>query len=78
MAVEAAVGRSDTDFRAQRPPCRWKKEHASERGDFEAEHAIYAAQQVVHETQYFAAPLGTSAWRAALAEPMPGRTVEDA
>jgi hypothetical protein len=139
MAAEAAVGRSDTDFRAQRPPCRWTKEHASERGDFEAEHAIYAAdavldypqsgerfrgrekiaaqcgghpadrhftvlritgqahvwvsecvitydgapsysvsvmefadQQVVHETQYIAAPLGTPAWRAALAEPMPG------
>ncbi|MER6069728.1 hypothetical protein ABT187_12940 [Streptomyces sp. NPDC001817] len=38
----------------------------------------FADQQVVHETRYFAAPLGTPAWRAALAEPMPGRTIEDA
>ncbi|MFC9497607.1 nuclear transport factor 2 family protein [Streptomyces sp. NPDC056982] len=38
----------------------------------------FADQQVVHETQYFAGPFGTPAWRAALAEPMPGRTVEEA
>ncbi|MEU5312294.1 nuclear transport factor 2 family protein [Streptomyces sp. NPDC021562] len=37
----------------------------------------FADQQVVHETQYFAGPFGTPAWRAALAEPMPGRTVEE-
>jgi hypothetical protein len=30
---------------------------------------------VVHETQYFADPFGAPAWRAALAEPMPGRTI---
>ncbi|MFF8905475.1 nuclear transport factor 2 family protein [Streptomyces olivaceoviridis] len=35
----------------------------------------FAGRQVVHETQYFAGPFGTPAWRAALAEPMPGRTL---
>ncbi|MER5697187.1 nuclear transport factor 2 family protein [Streptomyces mirabilis] len=34
--------------------------------------------QVGHETQYFAALFGTPAWRAALAEPTPGRTIEEA
>ncbi len=34
-----------------------------------------ADQHVVHETQYFADPFRTPAWRAALAEPMPGRTI---
>ncbi|MFK0107054.1 nuclear transport factor 2 family protein [Streptomyces sp. NPDC091217] len=38
----------------------------------------FAGRQVVHETQYFAGPFGAPAWRAALAEPMPGRTVEEA
>ncbi|MEU7428079.1 hypothetical protein [Streptomyces sp. NPDC040750] len=38
----------------------------------------FADQQVVHERQQFAAPLGMLAWRAALAEPTPGRTMEDA
>ncbi|MFF7984230.1 hypothetical protein ACFZDK_34815 [Streptomyces sp. NPDC007901] len=37
-----------------------------------------ADQQVVHETQYFAGSFGTPAWRVALAEPMPGRTIEEA
>jgi len=31
--------------------------------------------QVAHETQYFADPFGAPAWRAELAEPMPGRTI---
>ena len=35
----------------------------------------FARGQVVHETQYFADPFGAPAWRAALAEPMPGRTI---
>jgi SnoaL-like domain len=30
---------------------------------------------VVHETQYFADPFGAPEWRAALAEPMPGREI---
>ncbi|MGW5655540.1 nuclear transport factor 2 family protein [Streptomyces humi] len=38
----------------------------------------FADGQVAHETQYFAGPFGAPAWRAALAEPMPGRTVEEA
>jgi hypothetical protein len=38
----------------------------------------FAEQHVVHETQYFADPFGASAWRAALAEPMPGRTIAGA
>jgi hypothetical protein len=35
----------------------------------------FADERVVHETQYFADPFRTPAWRAALAEPMPGRTI---
>ena len=35
----------------------------------------FAGAQVAHETQYFADPFGAPAWRAALAEPMPGRTI---
>lgn len=35
----------------------------------------FADGQVVHETQYFADPFGSPASRAALAEPMPGRTI---
>ena len=35
----------------------------------------FAHGHVVHETQYFADPFGAPAWRAALAEPMPGRTI---
>ena len=38
----------------------------------------FAGEQVVHETQYFADPFGAPAWRAALAEPMPGRTIAEA
>jgi hypothetical protein len=38
----------------------------------------FAGQHVVHETQYFADPFGAPAWRAALAEPMPGRTITQA
>ena len=34
----------------------------------------FAHEHVVHETQYFADPFSAPAWRAALAEPMPGRT----
>ena len=36
----------------------------------------FAHQQVVHETQYFASPFGAPAWRTALAEAMPGRTID--
>ncbi len=35
----------------------------------------FADEQVAHETQYFADPFGSPAWRAALAEPMPGRDI---
>ncbi|MFB8441725.1 nuclear transport factor 2 family protein [Streptomyces niveus] len=35
----------------------------------------FADGRVVHETQYFADPFGASPRRAALAEPMPGRTL---
>jgi hypothetical protein len=35
----------------------------------------FADGQVIHETQYFADPFGAPASRAALAEPMPGRTI---
>jgi len=35
----------------------------------------FADEQVGHETQYFADPFGSPAWRAALAEPMPGRDI---
>jgi hypothetical protein len=34
-----------------------------------------ADEHVVHETQYFADAFRTPAWRTALAEPMPGRTI---
>jgi hypothetical protein len=30
---------------------------------------------VVHETQYFADAFGAPEWRAAMADPMPGRTI---
>lgn len=35
----------------------------------------FAHEHVVHETQYFADPFGAPAWRAELAEPMPGRRI---
>jgi hypothetical protein len=35
----------------------------------------FAGDHVAHETQYFADPFGAPAWRTALAEPMPGRTI---
>ena len=35
----------------------------------------FAHEHVVHETQYFADPFGAPEWRAALAEPMPGREI---
>jgi hypothetical protein len=35
----------------------------------------FADEQVVHETQYFGDPFSSPAWRAALAEPMPGRSI---
>jgi hypothetical protein len=35
----------------------------------------FAQDQVVHETQYFADTFRAPAWRAELAEPMPGRTI---
>jgi SnoaL-like domain len=35
----------------------------------------FADDHVVHETQFFADPFGAPAWREALAEPMPGRTI---
>jgi hypothetical protein len=38
----------------------------------------FARDQVVHETQYFADPFDAPASRAALAEPMPGRTIAEA
>ena len=38
----------------------------------------FADQKVVHETQYFADPFRAPAWRAALAEPMPGRRIDEA
>ncbi|MER7986864.1 nuclear transport factor 2 family protein [Streptomyces noursei] len=38
----------------------------------------FADQHVVHETQYFADPFGAPDWRAALAGPMPGRTIAGA
>jgi hypothetical protein len=38
----------------------------------------FVGQHVVHETQYFAGPFAGSARRAALAEPMPGRTIAEA
>ncbi|MES9588479.1 nuclear transport factor 2 family protein [Streptomyces sp. NPDC088190] len=38
----------------------------------------FSGQHVVHETQFFADPFGAPTWRAALAEPMPGRTIAGA
>jgi hypothetical protein len=35
----------------------------------------FAGGEVVHESQYFADPFGSPEWRAALAEPMPGREI---
>jgi hypothetical protein len=35
----------------------------------------FSDEHVVHETQYFADPFNASEWRAALAEPMPGRDI---
>lgn len=35
----------------------------------------FAGEAVVHETQYFADEFGAPAWRLALAEPMPGRSI---
>jgi len=40
--------------------------------------AELADEHVVHETQYFADTFGAPAWRTALAEPMPGRTIAKA
>jgi len=40
--------------------------------------AELADEQVAHETQYFADTFGAPAWRTALAEPMPGRTIAKA
>ena len=38
----------------------------------------FAYDHVVHESQYFADPFGAPPWRAALAEPMPGRSIASA
>lgn len=38
----------------------------------------FAYGHVVHESQYFADPFGAPPWRAALAEPMPGRSIASA
>jgi hypothetical protein len=38
----------------------------------------FADEHVVHETQYFADTFTAPAWRAALAEPMPGRNIAKA
>jgi hypothetical protein len=38
----------------------------------------FADKKVVHETQYFADPFKSPAWRSALAEPMPGRQIDKA
>ena len=35
----------------------------------------FAHEHVVHETQYFTDTFRAPAWRAALAEPMPGRNI---
>jgi len=35
----------------------------------------FVGEHVVHETQYFADPFSAPAWRAELAEAMPGRTI---
>jgi len=36
----------------------------------------FARELVVHETQYFADTFSAPAWRAALAEPIPGGHIE--
>jgi hypothetical protein len=38
----------------------------------------FADEHVAHETQYFADAFGAPEWRAALAEPMPGREITKA
>ncbi|ACU74023.1 conserved hypothetical protein [Catenulispora acidiphila DSM 44928] len=38
----------------------------------------FAGEQVVHETQYFGDAFGAPTWRAAIAEPMPGRDITKA
>jgi hypothetical protein len=38
----------------------------------------FAREHVVHETQYFADLFRAPGWRAALAEPMPGRNIAEA
>ena len=38
----------------------------------------FAQDHVAHETQYFADPFRAPEWRAALAEPMPGRNIATA
>jgi hypothetical protein len=38
----------------------------------------FADEQVAHETQYFGDPFPSPAWRADLAEPMPGRSIAKA
>ena len=38
----------------------------------------FAEEHIVHETQYFADPFQAPAWRAALAEPIPGRSISTA
>jgi hypothetical protein len=38
----------------------------------------FADESVVHETQYFADTFSAPPWRAALAEPMPGRHIDSA
>jgi len=38
----------------------------------------FAGEHVAHETQYFGDTFGEPAWRAHLAEPMPGRTITKA
>jgi hypothetical protein len=35
----------------------------------------FADEHVVHETQYFADTFSAPAWRAVLAEPVPGREI---
>jgi hypothetical protein len=75
--VSSAIDR-EADFRA-RLQQHWE---ASERGDIDAEHAIYAADAILdypqstdglvtHETQYFADPFPAPSGRAALAESIP-------
>jgi hypothetical protein len=38
----------------------------------------FAHEHVVHETQYFGDAFGSPAWRAGLAEPIPGRSITKA